>query len=148
MTNPTATTYTAEELETLMEYVEMGIGLTNTIVNGVDDQYTQSAYRAIRAALVAEIANICNQEWHYMGSFCGPRPQYQGIKEDMIGDDKMLVSENAAYRLIRIEAAKLEGEKIDQANGWIKAAVNAYRRLTGAVIFANRVADWEADRYC
>ncbi len=147
MTNPT--TYTTEELETLMEYVEMGIGLTNTIVDGVDDQYTQNAYRAIRAALRSEISNICNGEWHYMGAFCGPRPQYQNIKEDMIGDDKMLVSNNAANRLIKLEEFKLAscGAAIENANRWILAAVRAYRRLTGAVAFAERVADWESDRY-
>jgi len=51
----------------------------------------------------------------------------------------------AANRLIVIEEAKIDGAGMDDGNRWIKAAVAAYRRLTGAARWADRVWDWETD---
>ena len=136
-TYPDLTRTEREDIERTVDYiVDIGVLIENTIVDGIDDNYQREVYAKVRNALAREIASTCCGEWFYMD---------KAIKAEMYDEDNTIDGLRAANRLIMIEAQKLAGEKIDQANGYIKAACKAWRRYEFELMYAMKMADWASD---
>ena len=151
-----------EQAQQIADFIEMGVTITNTIENGVSDNFQRKAYAQIRRLLAREFQEINWGTWCWVGKHTGndlgrksmllwnaAGYEHRGTKAekcdlwDIIKGDVM----NAANTLIKMEEFKLRssGIPMDDANRWLLAATRALYRTQGAIGYAERVWDQATD---
>ena len=164
-----------EQAQQIADFIEMGVTITNTIENGVSDNFQRKAYAQIRRLLAREFQEINWGTWCWVGKHTGTALgrysaqlwnaaegerrglvlwnaagyEHRGTKAEKCDLWDIIKGDvmNAANTLIKMEEFKLRssGFAMDDANRWLLAATRALYRTQGAFSYAERVWDQATD---